>query len=171
MIPLHIAWIRGGHGEATISLCDALRSGARGQKKRNLATVTIVDPPTGKRKRNSLLWKVMQQLAPPIMRNVPCGVRWSSASFSIRGGRRCPRTIALAMVMRASHDGNFGHRSRARASLRRESHAAFYQDTSSSCTSSSACASPCASSRVGDSSRNFAAGVLGNEAKTPSPIG
>ena len=39
---------KGGHGEATISLCDALRSGARGQKKRNLATVTIVDPPTGK---------------------------------------------------------------------------------------------------------------------------
>ena len=29
----------GEHGEATISLCDALRSGARGRKKRNLVTV------------------------------------------------------------------------------------------------------------------------------------
>ena len=42
-----------GHGEAIISLCDVLRSGAREQKKRNLATVPIVNPPTGKRKRNS----------------------------------------------------------------------------------------------------------------------
>ena len=40
---------KGGHGQATNSLCDALRSGARGQKKRNLATVMIEDPPTGKR--------------------------------------------------------------------------------------------------------------------------
>ena len=45
---------KGGHGEATISLCDALRSGARSQKKGNLATVTIiVDPPTEKMKRNA----------------------------------------------------------------------------------------------------------------------
>ena len=45
----HCADKDGGHGEATISLCDALRSGACGHKKRNLATVTIVDLPTGKR--------------------------------------------------------------------------------------------------------------------------
>ena len=54
-----------GHGEAIISLHDALRSGPRGQKKRNLATVTIVDPPTRKRKRNSWVWKVMQQFLTP----------------------------------------------------------------------------------------------------------
>ena len=29
-------------------------------------TATIVDPPRGKRKRNSWVWKVMQQFAPPI---------------------------------------------------------------------------------------------------------
>ena len=51
---------KGGHGEVIISLFDALRSGARRQKKINLATVTIVNPPTGKRKRNSWVWKVMQ---------------------------------------------------------------------------------------------------------------
>ena len=56
---------KGGHGKITTSVFDA-RSGARGQKKRNLATVTIVAPPTGKRKRNSWVWKVMQQFEPPI---------------------------------------------------------------------------------------------------------
>ena len=74
MIPSHIARIRGGHSEVTISLCDALRSGVRGQKKRNLATVTIVYPPMGKRKRNSWVWKVMQQFVPPIRK---CFVRCS----------------------------------------------------------------------------------------------
>ena len=46
---------KGGHGKATTSVCDTLRSEVRGQKKINLATVTIliVTPPTGKRKRNS----------------------------------------------------------------------------------------------------------------------
>ena len=38
--PAHCA-DKGGHSEVTISLCGALRSGARGQKKRNLVTVTI----------------------------------------------------------------------------------------------------------------------------------
>ena len=56
---------KGGHGEATISLCDALLSGARGQKERSLATVTIADAPTRKKKRNSWIWKVMQQFASP----------------------------------------------------------------------------------------------------------
>ena len=70
---------KGGHVEATISLCDALRSGARGHKKRNLATLTIVDPPTGKRKRKSWVWKVMQQFAPPIGK---CSVRYS-VEFSV----------------------------------------------------------------------------------------
>ena len=51
---------KGGHGESAISRCDALRSGARGQKKRNLATVTIVDPPMGIGKGNSGVWKVIQ---------------------------------------------------------------------------------------------------------------
>ena len=62
-----------GHGKAPTSVCDA-RSGARGQKKRNLVTVTIVAPPTGKRKRNSWVWKVMQQFEPPIRK---CSVRCS----------------------------------------------------------------------------------------------
>ena len=52
-----------GHGKATTSVCDA-RSGARRQKKRNLATVTIVAPLTGKRKRNHGCGKVMQQFEP-----------------------------------------------------------------------------------------------------------
>ena len=39
---------KGGHSEATISRCDAIRPGARGQKKRNLTTVTIVDLVRGK---------------------------------------------------------------------------------------------------------------------------
>ena len=63
---------KGGHGEATNLLCDALRLGIRGQKKSNLATLTIVDPPTGKRERNSWMWKVMQQFSPPIEK---CSVR------------------------------------------------------------------------------------------------
>ena len=66
---------KGGHGKATTSVRDA-RSGARGQKKRNLATVTIVAPPTGKRKRNSWVWKVMQHFE-------PCGVRWRSLNMVV----------------------------------------------------------------------------------------
>ena len=57
-----------GHGKSTTSVCDSLCPEARGQKKRNLATVTIVAPPTGKRKKNSWVWKVMQQFEPPIRR-------------------------------------------------------------------------------------------------------
>ena len=76
---------KGGHVEAAISLCDALRSGARGQKKRNLATVTIVDPPKGKRKRKSWVWKVVQQFAPPIGK---CSVRCSVESSVFLDPRR-----------------------------------------------------------------------------------
>ena len=67
---------KGGHGKSTTtSVCDTLCSEARGQKKRNLATVTIVAPPTGKRKRNSwVVWKVMQQFEPPVRK---CSVRCS----------------------------------------------------------------------------------------------
>ena len=65
---------KGGHGKSTTSVCDTLCSEARRQKKRNLATVTIVAPPTGKRKRNSWVWKVMQQFEPPIRK---CSVRRS----------------------------------------------------------------------------------------------
>ena len=66
-----------GHGKAATSVCDA-RSGSRRQKKRNLATVTTVAPPTGKRKRNSWVWKVMQQFEPPIRkRSVRCSVEVS----------------------------------------------------------------------------------------------
>ena len=71
-----------GHGKATTSVCHTLCSEARGQKKRNLATVTIVAPPTGKMKRNSWVWKVMQQFEPPIG-NAPCGVRWRSLNMDI----------------------------------------------------------------------------------------
>ena len=79
MIPLHLERIRGGHDEATISLCDALRSGARGPKKSNLATVTIVDPLTGKGKKNSwVVWKVIQQFALSIGKcSVRCSVEFS----------------------------------------------------------------------------------------------
>ena len=72
---------KGGYGKATTLVCDA-RSGARGQKKRNLATVTIVAPPTGKRKRNSWVWKVMQQFEPPIRK---CSVRCSVEISKYRG--------------------------------------------------------------------------------------
>ena len=65
---------KGGHGKPTTSVCDTLCSEERGQKKRNLATVTIVAPPTGKRKRKSWLWKEMQQFEPPIRK---CSVRCS----------------------------------------------------------------------------------------------
>ena len=65
---------KGGHGKSTTSVCDTLCSEAREQKKINLATVTIVAPPTGKRKRNSWVWKVMQQFEPPTRR---CSVRCS----------------------------------------------------------------------------------------------
>ena len=63
-----------GHGKSTTSVCDTICPEARGQKKRNLATVTIVAPPTGKRKKNSWVWKVMQQFEPPIRK---CSVRCS----------------------------------------------------------------------------------------------
>ena len=63
-----------GHGKSTTSVCDSLCPEAREQKKRNLATVTIVAPPTGKRKKNSWVWKVMQQFEPPIRK---CSVRCS----------------------------------------------------------------------------------------------
>ena len=94
---------KGGHGEATISLRDALRSGARGQKKINLATVTTVDSPTGKRKRNSWGWKVMRQIVPPIGKcSVRCSVKFSvfldpkrkrlSENDCIDGGNVLPTT-------------------------------------------------------------------------------
>ena len=70
MIPLHLARIR-GHGKSTTSVCDTHPSEARGQNG-NLAKVTIAAPPTGKRKRNSWVWKVMQQFEPPIRK---CSVR------------------------------------------------------------------------------------------------
>ena len=63
-----------GHGKSTTSVCDSLCPEARGQKKKKLATVTIVAPPTGKRKKNSWVWKVMQQFEPPIRK---CSVRCS----------------------------------------------------------------------------------------------
>ena len=63
-----------GHGKSTTSVCDSLCPETRGQKKRNLATVTIVAPPTRKRKNNSWVWKVMQQFEPPIRK---CSVRCS----------------------------------------------------------------------------------------------
>ena len=73
---------KGWHGKATTSVCDA-RSGARRQKKRNLATVTIVvAPPTGKRKRSSWVWKVMQQFEPPIRK---CSVRCAVEVSKYRG--------------------------------------------------------------------------------------
>ena len=73
MIPLHLARIR--RGKSTTSVCDTLCSEAREHKKINLATVTIVAPPTGKRKRNSWgVWKLMQQFEPPIRK---CSVRHS----------------------------------------------------------------------------------------------
>ena len=65
---------KGGHGKATTSVCNTLRSEARGQKKKKLATVTIVAPPTGKRKRSSWVWKVMQQFELLIWQ---CSVRCS----------------------------------------------------------------------------------------------
>ena len=60
------------HGKSTTSVCDTLCPEARGQKKRNLATVTMITPPTGKRKKNSWVWKVMQQFEPPTRK---CSVR------------------------------------------------------------------------------------------------
>ena len=63
-----------GHGKSTTSVCDSLCPEARGQKKRTLATVTMVAPPTGKRKKNSWVWKVMQQFEPSIRK---CSVRCS----------------------------------------------------------------------------------------------
>ena len=72
---------KGEHGKATTLVCDA-RSEARRQKKRNLATVTIVAPPTGKRKRNSWVWKVMQQFEPSIRK---CSVRCSVEVSKCRG--------------------------------------------------------------------------------------
>ena len=67
-----------GHGKSTTSVCDSLCPEARGQKKRNLATVTIVAPPTGKRKKNSWVWKVMQQFEPPTRKcSVRCSVKVS----------------------------------------------------------------------------------------------
>ena len=69
---------KGGRGKSTTSVCDTLCSEARGQKKRNLATVTIVAPPTGKRKRNPWVWKVMQQFEPPASKcSVQCSVEVS----------------------------------------------------------------------------------------------
>ena len=64
-----------GHGKSTTSVCDSLCPEARGQKKKKLATVTIVAPPTGKKKKNSWVWKVMQQLFEPLIRK--CSVRCS----------------------------------------------------------------------------------------------
>ena len=72
---------KGGHGKATTSVCDD-RSGAHRQKNGNLATVTIVAPPTGKRKRNSWVWKVMQQFEPPIRK---WSVRYSVEVSKYRG--------------------------------------------------------------------------------------
>ena len=69
MIPLYIAWVRGDMSKPPFR-CAMIFVQEHGQKKRNLAEVTIVDPPTGKRKRNSWVWKVMQQFAPPIEKYV-----------------------------------------------------------------------------------------------------
>ena len=91
--PAHCA-DKGGHVEATISLCDAFRLGAGGQKKRNLATVTIVDFPTGKRKRNSWAWKAMQQFAPPIGK---CSMR-CSVELSVFLDRRRKRVSEASMI-------------------------------------------------------------------------
>ena len=77
-----------GHGKSTTSVCDTLCPEARGQKKRNLATVSIVAPPTGKRKENSWVWKVMQQFEPPIRK---CSVRCSvEVSKYEKGSRAVP---------------------------------------------------------------------------------
>ena len=80
----------GGHGKSTTSVCDTLPSEARGQKG-NLAKVTIVAPPTGKRKRNPWVWKVMQQFEPPIRK---CSVR-CSVEVSKRGKNVAFRRKAL----------------------------------------------------------------------------
>ena len=86
-----------GHGKSTTSVCDTLRLEARGQKKINLATVTIVAPPTGKRKRNSWVWKVMQQFELPIRK---CSVRCSVEVFKyVKKGRRGARRQKAATVL------------------------------------------------------------------------
>ena len=83
---------KGEHGKSTTSVCDTLCSEARGQKKRNLVTVTIVAPPTGKRKRDSWVWKVMEQFESPNRKfSVRCSVevskygKWSRAVPCLHG--------------------------------------------------------------------------------------
>ena len=78
---------KGGHGKSTTSVCDTLGSEACGQKKINLGTVTVVAPPTGKRKRNSWVWKVMQQFEPPIRK---CSVR---CSVGVSKYGKCNRAV------------------------------------------------------------------------------
>ena len=73
MIPLHLAWIRGGMAKPPLR-CAMLVQEHAYRKKINLATVTIVAPPAGKRKRNSWVWKVMQLFEPSIRK---CSVRCS----------------------------------------------------------------------------------------------
>ena len=121
-----------GHGKAITSVCDA-RSGARGEKKRNIATVKIVAPSTVKRKRNSWVWKVMQQFEPPMpLGNVPCGVRWRSLNMVVLllsvfldprrkmmseddciGGGNALQTMAISDIEELGHRfvGNVAHSS------------------------------------------------------------
>ena len=74
MIPLHLARIRGGMANPPLRCAILFVQNHADEKKRNVATVTIVAPPTEKRKRNSWVWKVMQQFEPPIRK---CSVRCS----------------------------------------------------------------------------------------------
>ena len=163
---------KGGHGEANISLCDTLRSRARGQKKRNLATVTIVDAPTGKRKRgkkkrNSWEWKVMQPFALPIGKcSVRCSVEFNV--FRSEGGKGCSRTIALAVVVCftrwqfwTSESSGIASSETSRSIL--AGHQLLHQ--------LQRLCQPLRSFRAGDFSPNFAADIFSDGAKTPSPIG
>ena len=89
---------KGGHGKATTSVCDTLRSEARGQKKINRNGDDINSYSSdGEEEELMGVWKVMQQFEPPIRK---CSVR-------------CPVEVS-----------QYGHR-RARTSLRRERRAEF----------------------------------------------
>ena len=78
----------GEHGKASTSVCDALRSGAHGQRKINLATVT------GRRKRNSWVWNVMQQFEPPIRKcSVRCSVEVSKDGITSTINKRLSRSV------------------------------------------------------------------------------
>ena len=58
--------------------CSSFRSTRTEEKEPRKGDDWILDPPTGKRKKNSLVWKVMQQFAPPIEKySVRCSVELS----------------------------------------------------------------------------------------------